>query len=241
MQVYWNGPNIETLSHCKQWTVGTLFAAILISYLTKNRDTRTKSFTECLKRWVMIEWSMWGQSGSNLQRCSFVLSLNMCTTTFNPQVKIRQMWPLMTNPWFHTISHLMAKTVRRSWDRYSGAVGVKGDGERKTKRLIYFRPGNLSWTHNVSDTTCVFTCHRDSVRENSGALSGGDELERNRDRWNQLPVSAWLHFTDLPHTSWCVGACRCVYHTTLEGVHRYKSMTPLVRVGWGLCDALVIH
>lgn len=76
-------------------------------------------------------------------------------------------------------------------------------GERKTKRLIYFRTGNLSRTHNVSDATCVFTCHYD-CEGNSGALSSGDELERKidqRNQWMQELFLAWTHFTDLQHTS----------------------------------------
>lgn len=86
-----------------------------------------------------------------------------------------------------------------------------GGREMPKKKLIYFSTGNLSIRESFRDTTCVFTCHHDTGG-NSGALSGGDELEREidqRNQWMQELFLAWTHFTGLRHTS-SVCICTCV-------------------------------
>lgn len=89
-----------------------------------------------------------------------------------------------------------------------GVTGCGGGGGKKHKRLIYFRPGNPSRTHNVSYATCVFTCHHDTEGKNSGVLGGGDELERKidgRNQWTRQLFLVWTRFTG-PQRA-CVRAC----------------------------------
>lgn len=84
----------------------------------------------------------------------------------------------------YTATHVKQKNLNVQGDGLDGGGGaepVEGCGGKKHKRLIYFRPGNPSWTHNVGAATCVFTCHHDT--------SGTDEPERKIDRGNQWRFS----------------------------------------------------
>lgn len=70
----------------------------------------------------------------------------------------------------HTHTQILKREQINGNVRVDRAVGTGGlGGGKKHKRLIYFRPGNPSRTHNVSYATCVFTCHHDTGGEKKTA------------------------------------------------------------------------